>query len=82
MARPQEPYQTSWGEVIPGLYRCSDGRWWFNAMKKKFTEPDERRAVARFRAEVQPATVDVPKAYREQNLETPPGVKHIDRSPA
>ena len=47
--RPQKPYQTTWGEVIPGLTRCADGRWRIVAIEKRFTEPDERRAVARFK---------------------------------
>jgi len=50
MARPFKPYQTSWGEVIPGLYRGSDGRWRIVATNGRFREPDERRAVDRFRA--------------------------------
>ena len=49
MGRPQKPYHTSWGELIQGLYRCPDGRWRINRTGSKFTEPDERLAVKRFR---------------------------------
>lgn len=49
MGRPQKPYHSSWGELIPGLYRCPDGRWRVNRTGQKFTEPDERLAVKRFR---------------------------------
>lgn len=49
MGRPQKPYQTSWGDIIPGLYRCPDRRWRINVTGEKFTEPDGRRAVQRFR---------------------------------
>jgi integrase len=48
MGRPQKPYHTSWGDLLPGLYRCPDGRWRINATGQKFTEPDERRAVQKF----------------------------------
>ena len=65
MGRPQRPYETSWGEMVPGLYRCPDGRWRITATGRKFTEADERRAVSRFRATQQPATVDVPTVYHE-----------------
>jgi hypothetical protein len=55
MGRPQKPYKCSWPgpdgrpELVPGLYKCPDGRWRINATGQKFTEPDERRAVQRFR---------------------------------
>jgi integrase len=49
MARQQRPHKCSWNDkLIPGLYRCPDGRWRINATKVKFTEPDERKAVAHF----------------------------------
>lgn len=49
--RPQRPHKCSWnGKLIDGLYHCPDGRWRINATGQKFSEPDERLAVARFRA--------------------------------
>jgi len=60
VGRPQRPYETSWGEVVPGLARDTDGRWRIAATGKRFTEPDERRAVARFLADHQPETVRTP----------------------
>lgn len=51
MPRAQRPHKCSWdGKLIQGLYKCPDGRWRINATGKKFTEPDERRAVQRFQA--------------------------------
>jgi integrase len=47
--RPQKPYETTWGEIVAGLTRCADGRWRIVETEKRFTEPDERRAVARFK---------------------------------
>lgn len=34
---------------MDGLYHCPDGRWRITASDQKFTEPDERLAIARFR---------------------------------
>lgn len=48
--RKQKPHQASWGEHITGLYKCPDGRWRIIATGEKFTEHDERKAVAKFRA--------------------------------
>lgn len=51
MPRPQKPYQTTWGEVIPGLSKApNDGRWRIVETGQKFTEPDEQRAIAKFRS--------------------------------
>ncbi len=48
--RKQKPYQTTWGEIIPGLAKQShDGRWRIVATGFRFSETDERRAVNRFR---------------------------------
>lgn len=52
--RPANPYVTSWGQVVHGLRRRpTDGRWevtaWW-ARGRKFTEPDEQKAVVRFNA--------------------------------
>jgi integrase len=47
--RKQNPHQTSWGEIIPGLARLVDGRWYILATGKRFSESDERAAVKRFR---------------------------------
>ncbi|MDB5295633.1 MAG: Tyrosine recombinase XerC [Phycisphaerales bacterium] len=49
--RPQASHRTSWGERVDGLTRLADGRWKVSGPAAvKFTEPDERLAVARFRA--------------------------------
>jgi integrase len=49
--RRQKPHYPSYGgDPIVGLYRCPDKRWRINATGQKFTEPDERRAIARFLA--------------------------------
>src|SRR5690348_4477049 len=45
--RPQKPYQASWGDIVPGLARDSDGRWRIVATGFRFSDADERRAVAR-----------------------------------
>jgi len=47
--RPKKPYETSWGEIVPGLTKCGDGRWRNTVTEERFTEHDERRAIARFR---------------------------------
>ncbi|HEX3358716.1 MAG TPA: tyrosine-type recombinase/integrase [Tepidisphaeraceae bacterium] len=47
--RPKKPYQTSWGEVVVGLTKCGDGRWRIVETEERFTEHDERRAIARFK---------------------------------
>ncbi|HEY0009879.1 MAG TPA: hypothetical protein VGB55_14215 [Tepidisphaeraceae bacterium] len=48
--RPQAFYRTSWGDRIDGLTRLADGRWKISGPKAiKFTEPDERMAIAIFR---------------------------------
>ena len=52
--RKPKPYTTSWGETIPGLSKCSDGRWRVIGSETagkdiKFTESNEHFAVARFR---------------------------------
>ena len=47
--RPIGFHRTSWGDRIDGLTRLADGRWKVGGPKPvKFTEPDERLAVARF----------------------------------
>ena len=52
--RKQKPYETSWGEIVPGLARQSndgrwrDGRWRVVATGLRYTEPDERLAVRLF----------------------------------
>lgn len=45
MARKQKPYQATWNEVIVGLSRDVDGRWRLTGTQKRWTEPDERKAV-------------------------------------
>ncbi len=47
--RPQGYHRTAWGENIQGLTRLTDGRWKVSGPTSlKFTEPDERLAIARF----------------------------------
>lgn len=46
--RKQRAYQASWGEMVPGLWRLPDGRWMIHSTGQRFSEPDERRAIARF----------------------------------
>lgn len=49
--RPQGFHRTSWGERIHGLTRLADGRWKVSGPKAvKFSEADERLAVARYQA--------------------------------
>lgn len=48
--RPRKPYVASWGDHINGLRRRpSDGRWVIAQTGETYAEPDERRAVARFK---------------------------------
>lgn len=46
VADPKD-HTASWGDDVPGLYGCPDGRWRIIDTDREFTEPDERRAVAR-----------------------------------
>lgn len=50
LGRRFKPYQTSEGATIDGLARDRDGRWRIVATHQRFTEPDEAKAVDRFRA--------------------------------
>lgn len=85
--RKNKHYVTTWGETIVGLYRAPDGRWrhWVTnpdtgeRKEKKFTEPDEKRAISRFRAVDQPLTVDVPQTFRPTPLAREP-VAIVDHS--
>lgn len=47
--RKSKPYRDSTGKYINGLRQRSDGRWVIVETGETFTEPDERRAIARFR---------------------------------
>lgn len=48
--RPTKPYRSSWGETIDGLrYDLKTKRWHIKG-GPRYREPDERLAVARFRA--------------------------------
>jgi len=66
LGRPTGFYRASWGERIDGLARLGDGRWKVSGPKPvKFTESDERLAVARalqIVAQREQATVRVPRA--------------------
>lgn len=75
--RPSRPYRTSWGKDIEGLYKCPDGRWRINATGQKFTEHDERRAVAKFLAMQEPDTVDSPSTVRSTSTPTGDGFTRI-----
>jgi len=49
LGRPQTEYRASWGDKIQGLTRLADKRWKVSGPPIiKFTEADERLAVARF----------------------------------
>ena len=69
MGRKQKPYQTSYGEIVPGMYREVDGRWKIVATKKKFTEPDERLAIQGFHRECPPQSLFVPLAHGDDGAE-------------
>lgn len=85
--RPQKPYQTSWNLPIPGLARDPDGRWRILATGQRFTEHDERRAIARFyettrSARMERMTVDVPAQIVNRNgklLRRGPSLVAMDR---
>jgi integrase len=47
--RKQKPYETSWGEIVPGLNRQPDGRWRNIDTGARFTETDERLAVNKYK---------------------------------
>ena len=47
--RPPKAYRTTWGEVISGLDRQSDGRWRIIESGYRFTEANESRAIQKFR---------------------------------
>jgi hypothetical protein len=78
MGRPQRPHVCSWidpttgkPEMVPGLYKCPDGRWRINSTGQKFTEADERRAVQRFKDQLpKPATIDIPSQVESFEPET------------
>jgi hypothetical protein len=70
--RPQKPYQTSWNVPIAGLARDPDGRWRVVATGKRFTEHDERRAVARF--------YDMTRAARVERMTIPVSSQVISRN--
>jgi hypothetical protein len=46
---PPKAYRTTWGEVISGLDRQSDGRWRIIESGYRFTEANESRAIQKFR---------------------------------
>lgn len=72
VGRPQKPFESSTGEIVPGLARQVDGRWRIIATGQRFSEPDEDRAIARFRTS-QPrppyVRVAVPSAGGEQTVD-------------
>jgi integrase len=65
MGRPQKPYQTSWGEVVPGLTKDTNGRWRIVTTGERFRELDERLAVLRFRRSLPNGTLFIPVARSE-----------------
>jgi integrase len=61
MARPQKPHHQSWdNRPVMGLAHDRDGRWRVIATGQKFSEPDERKAIARFYTMIAPAQVAIP----------------------
>ncbi len=72
--RRQKPFQSKVFGVVAGLARDTDGRWRILATGQKFTEPDERRAIARFRAaQSAAATVRVEIPVENETVETADG---------
>ena len=65
--RPTAYHRTSWGEKVDGLKRLADGRWKVSGPPVlKFTEPDERLAVARFyeiKSKRNGDAVDIPTSH-------------------
>lgn len=57
--RPSIPYRTSWGENIDGLSNPQPGRWRILATGQRFTQHDERMAIAYFRKLTGPNTVKI-----------------------
>jgi len=49
MPRRAQHYKTTWGQVVVGLARNRDGRWRVMATGYRFTEPDECKAIEKFR---------------------------------
>jgi len=61
IGRPQKPHVAQDGTIVPGLYHCPDGRWLVKSTGQKFTEAEERLAIAKFRAmQPQPPEVTIP----------------------
>lgn len=58
--RPHKPYRTAKGKYIDGLARRPDGRWRVLETGQIFSEPDETRAIAKFRAMMPSTQVGVP----------------------
>ena len=87
--RHTKPHVTTYdGTTIDGLYKCPDGRWRITATGQKFTEPDERLAVARFRqwegrsphrkvTFVEPISADQWKTVTTADLSTTEGAFHV-----
>jgi integrase len=48
IGRKQKPYQSSTGDIIPGLIRQPDGRWRIVSTGQRFSEPDETKAIDRY----------------------------------
>lgn len=77
IGRPQKPHVAQDGTIVPGLYHCPDGRWLVKSTGQKFTEAEERLAIAKFRAmQPQPPEVTIPiETVTQEQLE-------IEGSPA
>src|SRR5947207_13404999 len=60
--RKQKPHRASNGDFINGLARDTDGRWRIIGTSTRFSEPDEAKAIARFRE----LTGDVEAKYLER----------------
>lgn len=82
--RPLKPYVTSWGVPVPGLAYDTDRRWRVVATGRKFTEPDERLAVIRFRqltdaAKSEPLEIDASFQPDPELIRTYGGDIHLAR---
>ena len=60
LGRKQKPYESSTGEIIPGLAHDTNGRWRIVSTGVRFSETNEAIAIARFKAmQPQPEAVRV-----------------------
>ncbi len=63
MARKHQPYRTSDGQLIDGLARLPDGRWYVASKRKLYRAATEAEAIRKFRSfcgHAAPIEVDIP----------------------